>query len=250
MIVKIKLSDGKPCQVRQLGIFELDPVVPAEELGPFFYEVTMMDGSKAKEIYTVDSLARPPAEPKIPRHEVQPKTRAFEEWLEYDTYKAALAHYEHQHVVTERYNEAVRKYILTNALVNRADIQRIVTADDWHEFFTNALIAEVDENLIAYVLDINFKASYGGMPVLSALQAVEGTPGQYVAVKKWEAELMLELKLSEEEYSKISVIERARKIVAMKLDDWMSVLDSERMRIKSEAERARRSKSRHPAPAR
>jgi hypothetical protein len=58
-----------------------------------------------------------------------------------------------------------------------------------------------------------------------------------LAVKKWESELMLRLRLSEEEYSKIPVMDRARQIATMKMDDWFSILESDRISKEMEARR-------------
>lgn len=229
METKVKLSDGKPCRIRQLGIFELDNVAPSEKMGPFFYTMEMVDGNKVEDVYDLAALEVAPPKPKTPREDAEKGSSEWKSWLEWETYRAALAHYENQHVVTEEYNEAVLQYIVDMSMVNKSDITRIVTPEDWETVYTAALVPEVDENIIAEVLERNFKAQYQNKPVLDALQGVDGGAGGYLAVKKWESELMLRLQFSEEEYSEIPVMERARKIVAMKLDDWMSILEHDRL---------------------
>jgi hypothetical protein len=141
-----------------------------------------------------------------------------------------LAHYENQHVVTEAYNEAVLQYIIDMSLVDKSDITRIVTPEDWETVYTAALVPEVDENILAEVLERNYKAHYHNTPMLKALRGIEGGDGaHHLVVKKWESQLALELQLSEEEYSRIPVMERARKIVAMQFDGWNSALEHDRL---------------------
>lgn len=239
MITTVTLSDGHPCKVRQLGIFELDSVAPSSKLGPFLYDVQMIDGSIVKDVYHITQLQTPPPEPTSPRDSVKPKSEEYYAWLEWETYHAAKAYYEEQQNVIETYNRDVLRHILDYALMNRSDVSRIVTEEDWEKVYQAALVPEVDEILINEVLTKSFKAQYAGRPVLEALQDVEGGAGGYLAVKKWESELMLTLRLSEEEYSAIPVMERARKIVAMKLDDWMGILENDRISKEMEAKKKR-----------
>lgn len=86
-----------------------------------------------------------------------------------------------------------------------------------------------------------FRASYQGEPILDALRNnIEGGQGQYLAVTAWELELMLKLQLSEAEYSRIPVGERARKIAAMKINEWIEILESDRHHKEWVAKNARR----------
>lgn len=84
-----------------------------------------------------------------------------------------------------------------------------------------------------------FRAQYDGKPILEALREVEGSPGEFIATKVWELELMTKLQMSEAEYAEIPLMERARKIVAMKLPDWVGILESERVHKELERKYAR-----------
>ena len=68
------------------------------------------------------------------------------------------------------------------------------------------------------------------MPVLDALEALEEleilqTSAKVLAIPIWEGQLMIQLKMTEEEYIQLPKEERARKIVAMKLGEWIQLLD-------------------------
>ncbi len=54
---------------------------------------------------------------------------------------------------------------------------------------------------------------------------MEGGHGEVLAIRLWEVELMIQLRMTEENYLKLSKAERARKVVGMKLKDWFSMLD-------------------------
>jgi hypothetical protein len=54
---------------------------------------------------------------------------------------------------------------------------------------------------------------------------LEGGNGEVIAIRLWEVELMIRLKMTENEYLKMSKQERARKIVAMKLKSWFEMLE-------------------------
>ena len=69
---------------------------------------------------------------------------------------------------------------------------------------------------------------------------MEGGHGEVVAIRLWENELMIRMHLSEEEYVKIPKAERARKVVAMKLQSWFSMLESEIYRKEMEERRGRK----------
>ncbi len=69
---------------------------------------------------------------------------------------------------------------------------------------------------------------------------MEGGHGEVIAIKLWENELMIRMRLSEDEYIKIPKAERARKVVAMKLQSWFTMLESEVFRQEMEANRKTR----------
>lgn len=79
-------------------------------------------------------------------------------------------------------------------------------------------------------MPIRFRAEFDGLPILDALEALEEleivqTHAKVMAIPIWEGQLMIQLQMTEEEYIQLSKEERARKLVAMKLGEWIQLLD-------------------------
>lgn len=87
---------------------------------------------------------------------------------------------------------------------------------------------------------IPFRAKYDQKEIFDALKVVEGSPGEYIATKLWELELMIRLQLNEQEYVKIPVEERARMICATKLPQWMEILEGDRQLKEFESKRLKK----------
>lgn len=68
---------------------------------------------------------------------------------------------------------------------------------------------------------------------------MEGGHGEVIALRLWETELMIHLRMQEDEYLKIPKPERARKVVALKLKGWFEMLEFQVSKQKWEEERRR-----------
>ena len=66
---------------------------------------------------------------------------------------------------------------------------------------------------------------------------MEGGHGEVIAIRLWESELMIRMRLQEDDYLKIDKPERARKVVAMKLRGWFEMLEQQVARQEWEANR-------------
>lgn len=64
---------------------------------------------------------------------------------------------------------------------------------------------------------------------------VEGSPATYAAIRAWEIQLMVELNVDEKTYAQIPLKERARKLCAIKLPEWVGILESHRAMKEAEA---------------
>ena len=69
---------------------------------------------------------------------------------------------------------------------------------------------------------------------------MQGGHGEVIAIRLWEEELMIRMRLSEDEYVKIPKQERARKVVAMKLQSWFAMLEYQLDKQEWEAKEAGR----------
>lgn len=72
-----------------------------------------------------------------------------------------------------------------------------------------------------------FRARFKDLTIFEAMQRVKGGHGQLDAIALWEYQAMIAWRMSEAEYSDLSLRERARRVVAVKLSDWMSTLESD-----------------------
>lgn len=85
-----------------------------------------------------------------------------------------------------------------------------------------------------------FRAKFLGREVLEIMKDdtfMEGGNSEVIAIRLWEEELMIRLRVTEEEYIQIPKMERARKIIAMKLSGWFEILEYQIMRQEWEEER-------------
>lgn len=66
------------------------------------------------------------------------------------------------------------------------------------------------------------------MPIFEAMDFLQGGHGAYAAIRVWENETMIAMRMTEEEYASLPYQERARKVCAYKLSNWMRVLEEDR----------------------
>ena len=92
---EISLSDGLPCDVRTLGIFELDNV-PRNQIGPFVYTIELVGGVKKEVVYDLakyDEEGRePPQKPDTPEHLIKEDTEDWYNLRDWKRHQAAERH--------------------------------------------------------------------------------------------------------------------------------------------------------------
>lgn len=143
MYKTIVLSDGLPCRVRQLGLFELDGK-GREILGPYRYSLLLATGQIVEDEYDIRALTYTPTPPPIPANEVIQNSPEWFQLREYETYRAALAHEKLRIESYEGYAGDIVQYILTNC-VSEEDRQRIIEPDDWKKVYRAALVPQLTE---------------------------------------------------------------------------------------------------------
>lgn len=221
----IQLSDGSEFEVRTLGLFELDDVLP-DLLGPFTYPMTMFGKTFDAEydIGRYEKLGIPiPEKPDMPESQIQEYTPEWDQLMDWKLYQAAELHEKRRlEVIVEYYNE-IKEYILKKACVD--DPNRIQTLVDWENVYDVALVPQLTMELIVKTLNNTYSAKFNGQNVMDALKDTKKGRGSYNTIKLWENKLMIELNKSEIEYAMIPLNERARKVCAMFLDDIMSYLE-------------------------
>lgn len=224
------LSDGEPCTVKQLGIYELDPLTP-KPIGPYIYKMEVLGGVEEEVIFPLDRfIEKPPEKPSIPESDIEEGSAAWFELRTWQLYQAALTHEERRNQAAQNLGEDVVAHILTRS-IDPADIPRIVTFSDWQLVYTAAMVPQVTYELLRDTLN-QFNAAFDGQEVLEAIQKIEGGKGTYNPIRVWENKIMVVMGRTELEWALIDVEERARKIVSYYLDDWIGALEMDRIKIK------------------
>ena len=153
---EVLLSDGEPCEVRVLGLFELDDLgLAGEPAGPFVERIDI--GGKVIERDYVAPII-PPEEPAISRTEAEKGTPDWENWLEYDLYQEYIEHKKEEARIMSQYAEDVGKYIVEEC-VPQEDQRRIMDQDDVRMVRWAALSAKLRKEDISAALANTFPRS-------------------------------------------------------------------------------------------
>jgi len=231
---EVTLSDGQPCRVRCLGLFELDAVGP-DIPGPYRYQILTYTGQVFEAEYPLPDT--PPDKPDDEQPE--PNSVEWRQLQDYETYLCALAHEEARTRAVEDWLNNCATYILERCL-DEADRARLVDPDDYQAVYAAAAVPRLKLEDIGAALRATFRAEFGGREVLDALFGLEAGGGKVNAVALWESQLLNALGLvtpeQEADYANLSVADRARKVAAFKLADWLGVLEADR--VHKEARRA------------
>ena len=156
---EIILSDGQPCTVRVLGLFELDDVAPENPPGPFYERLSGVEGKTVSRLYVAPNV--PPEEPKQARDDAKEGSQLYEQWVEYDTYQLYLEHRRMEAKIINQYAQKAKTEIIRLCLDEEAQ-SRIVTLEDWRGVHTTALSSMLTEEDIAAVLRVNFPSDVLG----------------------------------------------------------------------------------------
>jgi hypothetical protein len=73
------------------------------------------------------------------------------------------------------------------------------------------------------------------MEILEALKQVEGSGASYVAIRQWEGDLMVQMRMRPEEYCDLDIEERSFLVCSHYLPSWTAMLEGERSRREYEA---------------
>jgi hypothetical protein len=148
---------------------------------------------------------------------------------DYETYQCAVAHEETRAQAVEDWLNNCAAYILEHCVDDPA---RLVEPEDYEAVYAAATVPKIRFEDIEAVLAQTFRAEFGGRGVLEALFALEPGAGKVNAVALWESQLLnaLGLVTSEDEakYAQLPIVDRARKLAAFKLSDWLGSLEADR----------------------
>lgn len=231
MKTRVYLSDGEPCEVTRLGIFDLDGVGP-DLPGPFRYTYELSNGQLVESPYDISARSTAPRHPGIPEDQIVKHTPEWWQLLEFETYQAALAYEVNIRLpATIQYIQEVSAYIVHHAL-SALDVRRIQTEEDYDLVYQYALVPQVTKELLAQVFKDHFGAKFDDKEIFEALERLrrdDDEGGKYDVFRLWEHEAMAKFSYrTEEEWADLPLIERVRKVASIGLPKLMESLESDR----------------------
>ena len=235
----VQLSDGQPCEVRRLGIFELDVVGPTL-VGPFTYKFKLANGESVEVEYDLNKITNPPQHPGVPENEIVEGTPQWHALLEWQTYKAAVQHEQKRLASAIGYVLEITKYIADHSIAHD-DQQRIIDDADWQIVYEAALVPQLTYEVLAQTFKDHFSAHFDGKEVFDAMRSMEGGHGGYDSIRAWEIQAMTAMHMTEDIWSDLPLEERSRKVAALKLPKLIEALESDRSVKESKRETARQS---------
>lgn len=224
VVTVIHLSDGEPCDVKRLGIFELDGVGPTL-VGPFTYTFTLANGQEVEDTYPLERITRPPEHPGVPESEIVEGTPSWHALLDYQTYKMAVAHERPRLKSMIDYVYEVSAYVAS--AVSDEDRDRIVTDEDWLKVREAALVPGITPEILADAFRRHFGAHFQGKDIFDALSGMAPGSGGYDAVRVWEINTMTQHGFTEEQWAGLSLAERSRKVAAANLPKLVEALETD-----------------------
>lgn len=211
--------------MRRLGLFEIDDI-SKDIPGPYTYTVYLLGGDDYEMTYDIEAtLETPPEKPSIALEEAIAGEPEYYDWQNWLRHQEALAHQAKIYEAYAEYCERVAEYIRANCLPDGVEIDN---ADDWSLIYHAALCPQVTMEDIQAAMSHTFGARWAGKELFDALASVEGSLGEYISTKVWESDLMIKLAETESAYTERGVKERARLIAALKIPQFMGILESDR----------------------
>lgn len=149
----ITLSDGKPCTVRVLGLFDLDHIDLHSKLPGEFFEDVEMGGKIVRKKYIPPNL--PPKKPAGSKKTTAKGSPEWHNWMEYEIYSLYIEHRKKEARIMSKYMEAVAKHIM-DTCVTLEDRSRIIEKEDWRDVRRAALFARISREDLATALANTF----------------------------------------------------------------------------------------------
>lgn len=159
MLKTVTLSDGGPCEVRILGLYELDSV-PFDDPGEFQYEYQISQNQVVKKTYTLRDWSEAPEKPAVPKELCEAGSYEWAQWGAHDLYQAVLQHRWLQIEKAEEHAHGVAKYIIANCLSEQYRA-RMRTPGDLEAVMQAALVAEETAEDLARAMADTFQIDLG-----------------------------------------------------------------------------------------
>jgi hypothetical protein len=161
-----------------------------------------------------------------------PGTVPYYYYYEWSLYWAAVYKDRANKEDAKRYCREVADYIMQTC-ISADDKERIVTPDDYRQLWQCALVPQLTLEDLAMSLEYTFRANFDGEAVLTKILTggdEDDSGGGYNAIRAWEIQAISKSSFKEDDWAELPLDERARRVCAMKIDDWLTYLTSEKMR--------------------
>ncbi len=149
----ITLSDGKPCTVRVLGLFDLDRIDLYSKLPGEFFEDVDMGGKIVRKKYIPPDI--PPRKPPGSKKTTAKGSPEWHNWMEYEVYSLYIDHRKKEARIMSKYMEAIFKHIMGACLVEE-DRSRVIEKEDWRDVRRAAMSARISREDLATALANTF----------------------------------------------------------------------------------------------
>lgn len=109
--------------------------------------------------------------------------------------------------------------------ISAGDRELVREPGDYEAIYATAVNLEVSLSDITEALNRTFKASFDGQPVLEQLLKDKNGSGKMDAIRMWAGQERQAWQMTKEQWSGLSLPERAQMICTVKLPDWLQALE-------------------------
>lgn len=159
MLKTVTLSDGDPCEVRVLGLYELDSV-PIGDIEDFKYDYQISESQVTKKTYTLRDWTEAPQKPDTPKELCEAGSLGWAMWNAWDLYEAVLQRRYEQIEAAERHAHEVGRYVIRECLAE-GDRGRVRLPGDLEVILQAALVEELTLAEVGAALAITFSGFMG-----------------------------------------------------------------------------------------
>lgn len=159
MYKTVTLSDGGPCEVRVLELYELD-VIPDNTPEDFQYDYQISESQVTKKAYTLRDWTEAPEKPTTPKELCTHGSLEWAMWNAWDLYEAVLQRRYEQIEATEAHAHDVARYVIRECLAE-GDRGRVRLPGDLEAVMGAAMVEELTLQEVGVALANTFPGLMG-----------------------------------------------------------------------------------------
>jgi hypothetical protein len=148
-------SDGKPIEVKILGIWELDDQVPITFDEVFTYRIKSVTGEEYAATLDLSKFTEIPEPPDIPQEQCVKGGSEWHDWSNYHAYQAAVEHRAEMVRRQDKWMKDITKYVVKRCLAPE-DRGRVADINDHNAGLRAAVTPKVTKEALAETLRRTF----------------------------------------------------------------------------------------------